>query len=154
MPKNLIVPGLADPNTTSITGGARPKFRLVYFAQEAVKGEAQQWDVSQALGYGVEDVAADNCTTVAGVCAATVAAAGWGWIQTAGYCDYLITDEAVDAPATDPFLRCMNDNKWEGATTAEVTALADNVGALAVTAINLAEDAVAVGKGILICHYQ
>ena len=96
--RGIIAQGLGDPNTSPLTAGALPEFRFVYFEQAVAKGECQQWGATAGLlGVGVEDPVA-ACVRPAGVAVQAVAAAGWGWIQTAGYCDYVLGDGSVAAP--------------------------------------------------------
>ena len=160
MAREQIVPGLADPNTTSISGGARPKFRLVYFEQAVVKGECQQWsDTSGKLGFGVEDSIADSMHP-AGVAAQAVSAAGWGWLQTGGYCDYVQGDGAVAAPGADHsgdiYLVMNADEHAEGQAIADLQA-ADSGTLPGAFAINLAASDGDAGDActcILCCPYQ
>ena len=151
--RGIVAQGLGDPNTTPLTAGALPEFRFVYFEQAVAKGECQQWsDTAGLLGVGVEDPAS-NSYRVAGVAAQTVAAAGWGWIQTAGYCDYIITDEGV-AVATDIAIVAIDTETCGGATAANLNSVAATGGALAAFGFPLADDADTVGTVILSCHYQ
>lgn len=155
---DVTIPGVANPNTTKFTGGAQPKFRYVYFAQDVAKGDCQQWSTTNP-GFQVEDSIADSMHP-AGVAteAVDVSAEGnWGWIQTGGFCDYIKTDGSVEVPAadhTDDIMLVMT-----AAEAAEGQYLADlqaaDVGTLpGAFAINLAADVGTVGTCILCCPYQ
>ena len=150
---DVTIPGIANPNTTKFTGGAQPKFRYVYFENAVTKGDCQQWsDTTALLGRGVEDIAASDSPHPAGVATETKTAAGWGWLQTGGYCDYITTDESVAAPGAnrdgDVWLVMTDAEVAEGQTAAEVEAHDGGF------ALNLAADAAAVGVCILCCPYQ
>ena len=149
---DVTIPGIANPNTTKFTGGAQPKFRYVYFEQAVAKGECQQWSDSAAwLGRGVEDPVADS-PHPAGVAAEALTAAGWGWLQTGGYCDYIVTDTSVAAPGPardgDVWMVMTAAEAAEGQTPAEVEAHDGGF------ALNLAANVGAVGTCILCCPYQ
>jgi len=159
MPKYSTMSGFSDPNTVPLDFGALPKYRYVYFEQAVAKGEVQQWsDTPGLLGVGVEDPVAHS-TRVAGVAGAALGAAGYGWLQTGGYCDYIKTDGAVDAPNADTlqgdvYLEATASETAAGLTAAELdgTAGYDH----SAFAINLAEDHAVNDTGycILCCHYQ
>lgn len=152
------IPGMESPNAVDRTGGAQPKFIYVWFEGAMLTGEVCQWsDTAGYLGLGVEDTVADS-SRVAGVVCQDMAAAGWGWIQTHGYCDYIITDGAVDAPdadtltTTDCLLVADNASHAEGQTSDEV---ATSTHWHSVFAINLAADTSDnTGFCILHCHYN
>lgn len=163
---DVTIPGIANPNTTVFTGGAQPKFRYVYFENAMLKGEVAQWsDTSGKIGYGVED-AVDSSTRVAGVVPVAITAAGWGWLQTGGYCDYITTDTNVTAPnadtlQTDVYLLALNNTNAPcaiGKTAAELIAMmttgADTAGPTSVLGMNMVVDAAAVGACILCPAYQ
>jgi len=153
--KFVVSTGVSQPNTSPVSAGALPKFLFVYFDAAKAKGEVVQWsDTAGVLGYGVED-AVGHSTRVAGVVAQAATAAGWGWIQTTGYCDYVLTDGGVVAPNADtlqgdPFLAAIADHggsnpgaQGRSAAEADGTAGYD----LAVFAINLAADSGDAGDG-------
>lgn len=164
MSKVFVPPtGISDPNTTTLQAGALPTYRFVYFENAMSKGEIAQWSDSAAyLGYGVED-AVDYSTRVAGV-VPQAQPAGFGFLQTGGYCDYITTDTNVAAPnadtvAGDIYLYAMNNSnapRAVGATAAEFNALVlsttDTTSVTAAFAMNLAADAAAVGTCILMCR--
>jgi len=164
MPKYTIGGGINDPNTAPITGGAQPKFRFVHYESGAVKGQTQQWSVTAGLlGVAVEDPI-DASPRVAGVCAVTTAAGAWGWIQTGGYCDYVLTDTNVDAPNTDD----LTDDQYliaqaSGSVTvgqsieellAQMESATSTAAASSVLGFNLKADAAAIGACILCPSYQ
>jgi len=160
--RGIIAQGLGDPNTTPLTAGALPEFRFVYFEQAVAKGECQQWsDTAGLLGVGVEDSIADSMQP-AGVAAQAVSGAGWGWIQTAGFCDYVLCDGDVNAPdgtdhSGDIYLVMTAAERAEGQQIADLQA-ADSGTLPGAFAMNLkaddAADATAVTSCILCCPYQ
>lgn len=152
------IPGVANPNTTKFSGGAKPSFVYVYFENAMAAGEVAQWsDTSGKLGWGVEDAVA-NSTRVAGVVPEAITAAGWGWLQCGGYCDYIITDGNVAAPNADTlqgdiYLIANASPYAIGATAAELDGTAGLY--MAAFAMNLkADDATPVTTCILHCKYR
>lgn len=152
------IPGVANPNTTKFSGGAKPSFIYVYFENVMAAGEVAQWsDTAAYLGFGVEDAVAYS-TRAAGVVPEAVTAVGWDWLQCGGYCDYIITDGAVDAPnadtlAGDPYLVANASPYAIGRTSTELAATVGHY--MAAFAMNLAaDDANAVGTCILCCKYR
>jgi hypothetical protein len=158
---------IANPNTTQFYHGAAPRFKYVYYANAMTKGEIAQWtdsaDATTRAGYSVQD-ADDQSTRVAGVCPATVAAAGYAWLQTGGYCDYVTTDTAVVAPnadslAGDVYLIAANNSgapRAVGQSSTEFMAQCNagtaTCGPTSAFALNMAVDSSAVGACILICN--
>jgi hypothetical protein len=154
------IPGVANPNTTKFSGGAKPSFIYVYFENVMAKGEVAQWsDTAGKLGWGVEDAVAGS-TRVAGVVPEAVTAVGWGWLQCGGYCDYVLTDGNVTAPnadtlQTDCFLIANATPYATGQTVAELETAASSIGTNSVFAINLTvDDATPVTTCILCCKYR
>ena len=152
---------LANPNTTKFFHGHAPKFRYVYYLNAMTKGEIAQWtDTAANLGWGVED-AVVYTTRPAGVVPVTITAAGWGWIQYAGFCDYITTDGDVDVPHADTlqsgdlYLVADANSLATGMTLAQFndgTADAnDTFGQTSLVALNLATDTDTVGICQLIC---
>lgn len=155
---------LANPNTTQFYNGHPPVYKYVYFENAMTKGEVAQWsDTAAYLGRGVED-SVNTSTRVAGVVPVTIAAAGWGWLQSGGYCDYITTDTNVAAPNADTlqgdiYLVAEANTaapRALGKTAAELnamcTTLTDTAGFSSAFALNLAADTAAVGICILICR--
>jgi len=146
----------------------------VYFNQDAAKGEVQQWGISEdgttnlesRMGFVVEDVAVAASPHVAGVTAVAVdvSANPWGWIQTAGYCDYMLTDGSNTFPVSggltgDGLIVATTSNEGIAITAAALNTAsnhtdADTHTAASVFAINLSEDASTAGVVILTCAYQ
>jgi hypothetical protein len=168
-------PPIPCPNSNNYRGaGAVPKFRYVYFNQDTAKGEVQQWassadgttNLESRMGYAVEDVAVAASPHVAGVCAKAVDVSEnpWGWIQTAGYCDYVLTDGSNDYPASggltgDGLIVATTSNEAIGITAAALNTAsnhtdADTHTAASVFAVNLSADASTAGVMILTCGYQ
>lgn len=149
---------VANPNTSVFYNGHAPKYKYVYFENAMSKGEVAQWsDTTAYLGYGVED-AVDNSTRVAGVVPVAITAAGWGWLQSGGFCDYITTDESVAAPNADTLQGDVY--LTAGANSGAPRAVGKNAAELDGTAglymsafaINLAADTGAVGVCILVCR--
>ena len=160
-------PPIPSPNTLKWRGaGAVPKFRYVYHEAAETIGRVRQWSTTaEWLGVGVEDTVIGS-TRVAGVTAEAMTAAGWGWIQTAGYCDYIVTDGNAIAPAADTLA---DDVVFRAAAAgagcvplsaaqaiAEMTTAADTMLPSSIFALNLAADVdtTNLGKVILVCAYQ
>lgn len=160
-------PPFENPNTTNWRGaGAVPKFRYVYHESAETKGAPRQWsDTTAWLGVGVEDTVATS-TRVAGVCPETYTAAGWGWIQSGGFCDYLVTDGDVVAPESNTLtgdvyiVAAASGGPAISKTAAEFNAMCttstDTAAYTSAFALNLAADAdtTNIGTCIIVCAYQ